>query len=139
MYEVRGKDKDRLEHDLQLDLVSRTSIQWREARHFGWERDTVFVHLQGEETSLKVADEAILRYGRVPANADALHQRLLWEDDAGAASLGRVMGNLPPPAFKPSEAEKRKEVVAKARTTAVVAKAKAETLWSKLRARLKRR
>lgn len=92
MFEVREKDRERLAADLADDRISRLSLWVREARHFGLDRDTLFVVLAGYEGILDEAQERILGYGRVPEEAERILAWVAWEDDASALALGTVLG-----------------------------------------------
>lgn len=139
VYEVRGKDRERALADLADDIVSRASVRLADAKHFGWDRDTFFVHLDGSDEAAARADATLLKYGRVPANAEAVRKRLLWEDDASAASLGSVMAQLPPPQFKPSEKEVQKARLEQAKAGLKAAKEAAETFAFRMKKRFEKR
>lgn len=101
VFEVRDKDRERLAADLAEDRISRLSLWVREARHFGLDRDTVFVVLDGYEGILDEAQNRILAYGRIPEEADRVLAWVRWEDDASALAVGTVMGPVADPAEAP--------------------------------------
>lgn len=94
VFEVRDKDRDKLAHDLADDRISRLSVWVREARHFGLDRDTTFVVLDGYEGVLLDAETRILAYGRVPEEAERVLGWVKWEDEASAYGIGRVFGEV---------------------------------------------
>ena len=136
VYEVRSQDREKLDAALAQDPVSRTSIQIRDAKHFGWERETTYAVLEGDEERLLLADKAVLAFGRVPKNAQAILERVRWEDEASASSLGHVMSHLPEPKFETSASERRQEIVRETRTVAQRAKAKTQAFFRRVRRRL---
>lgn len=90
--EVRRRDADRLADVLRRDDVSRQSITVKEARAMGLERDTLFVHLEGDEDVLDRAEAVILDFGRRTKLADAVHAGIKREEERAAGSLGFVFG-----------------------------------------------
>lgn len=139
VYEVRGKDRERCLKDLADDVVSRASVRLADAKHFGWDRDTFFVHVEGGDEAAARVDASLSKYGRVPTNAEALRRRLLWEDDASAASLGSVMSHLPPPEFVPDEKERQKQKIEQAKAGLKVAMGKAGLFVFRLKKRFEKR
>lgn len=139
VYEVRGKDRERCLTDLADDVVSRASLRLADAKHFGWDRDTFFVHLDGSDAAAQRADAALLKYGRVPSNAEAIRTRLRWEDDASAASLGTVMANLPPPEFVPDERERQRQKIEQAKTVLKTVKERTALFVFRVKRRFEKR
>lgn len=93
VFEVRPKDKDKLDKVLEDDTVGRQSITTRNAKDFGYpDRDTLFVFLEGEEKAMLHAEALVLEFGRRAAAADELYQKLKAEEDEAASGLGFIMG-----------------------------------------------
>lgn len=92
VFEVRREDADRLEAVLRRDDVSRQSAVVKEARALGLERDTLFLHLEGDEEVLEAAAEVLASFARETPLAEQVHRRLRWEEAAAARGLGSVFG-----------------------------------------------
>ncbi|HEX2022969.1 MAG TPA: hypothetical protein VHH36_09645 [Candidatus Thermoplasmatota archaeon] len=94
VYQVRSADRARLERALEDDILSRQSLQMRDARHFGRPGDLVYLFVDGTEAGLLRADAVILEFAERAPDADVLHGLLVAEEEAAASSLGAVLGDL---------------------------------------------
>lgn len=94
VYVVRSSDRARLDAALGDDVVSRQSIQVRDAHHFGRPGDQLFVFVDGTEAGLVRADAVLLDFAERAPDADVLHGLLVAEEEAAASSLGSVFGGL---------------------------------------------
>lgn len=94
VFRIKSALRARLEEALGDDILSRQSIQVRDARAFGVPGDFVLLFVEGEEKGMLRADAVILEFGeREPAAAE-LHARLKAEEDEAASGLGSVFGEI---------------------------------------------
>ena len=94
VYRIKPALRPRLEEALGDDLLSRQSIQVRDARHFGAAEDYLYLFVEGEEKGMLRADALILEFGERAPNADALHAMLKQEDEEAASGIGSIFGDL---------------------------------------------
>lgn len=94
VFEVRTKDRPLLDAAMQDDTLSRQSIVIRDARHFGFDRDTMFVLIEGVDDAMFRAEGLILDFGRRLPEADDIYQRIKAEEDEAAGGVGFVFGDL---------------------------------------------
>lgn len=93
VFEVRPKDRDKLEAALADDTVSRQSVAIRDASQFGYpDRETIFVFVEGAEAGVMRAEALILEFGRRAASSEELYAKLKAEEDEAASGLGFVLG-----------------------------------------------
>lgn len=76
------------------DILSRQSLTIRDARHFDQPGEVVFLFVEGTEAGIMRADAMLLDFAERAPNAAELHQKLKDEEDAAAAGLGSIMGDL---------------------------------------------
>ena len=94
VYRVKNALRPRLDEALGDDILSRQSIQVRDARHFGQPGDFVYLFVEGEEKGMLRADAVILEFGERAENAEALHRMVKEEDEAAASGLGSIFGDV---------------------------------------------
>lgn len=94
VYRIRPALRLRLDEALTDDLLSRQSLQVRDARHFGAKEDWLYLFVEGEEKGMLRADALILEFGERAPDADALHARLKAEEDEAASGLGSIFGDV---------------------------------------------
>lgn len=92
VYQLKSADRARLEQALTDDILSRQSVQIRDARHFGAPGDLLYFFVEGSEAGILRADALILQFAERAPKAAELHQMLKDEDDAAAAGLGSIFG-----------------------------------------------
>ena len=92
VYQLKSSDRVRLEQALTDDILSRQSLQIRDARHFGAPGDWLYLFVEGSDAGILRADALVLQFSERAPNAAALHQMLKDEDDAAAAGLGSIFG-----------------------------------------------
>lgn len=90
VYRVRAADRARLDAALGDDILSRQSLQVREARHFGVPGDWVFLFVDGTEAGIVRADAVLLDFAERAPEAKTLHDLLMAEEENAASSLGSV-------------------------------------------------
>ena len=83
-----------MEEALGDDVLSRQSIQVRDARHFGAAEDAIYLFVEGEEKGMVRADALLLEFAERAPNAAALHAMLKQEDEEAASGLGSVFGDV---------------------------------------------
>lgn len=94
VYRVKTSDRTRLDEALGDDILSRQSLQTRDARHFGEPGDWLYLFVEGEEKGLLRADAVLLVFAERAPNADALHAKLKAEEDEAASGLGSIFGDV---------------------------------------------
>lgn len=94
VYRIKASLRGRLDEALNDDILSRQSIQVRDARHFGAAGDWLYLFAEGEEKGMLRADALLLEFGERAPDADALHAKLKAEEDEAAAGLGSVFGDV---------------------------------------------
>lgn len=94
VYRIKTADRARLDEALGDDILSRQSLQIRDARHFGAAGDHVYLFVEGEEKGMLRADALILEFGERAPNGDALHAMLKAEEDEAASGLGSIFGDV---------------------------------------------
>lgn len=94
VYRVASKDRARLDEALGDDILSRQSLTLRDARHFDQPGDFVYLFVEGAQAGILRADAVLLDFAERAPNAAELHQLLKDEEDAAAASLGSILGDL---------------------------------------------
>lgn len=90
VYRVKAADRPRLDAALGDDILSRQSIQVRDARHFGRPGNDTYVFVDGTEAGILRADALLLDFADKAPDADELHRTLSDEDDAAASGLGSI-------------------------------------------------
>jgi len=92
VYRVRAAQRAKLEEALADDILSRQSLQIRDARHFGVPGDWVFLFVDGSEAGILRADAVLLDFAERAPDAKTLHDLLVAEDEAAASGLGSIFG-----------------------------------------------
>lgn len=92
VYRLRAVNKPKLDEALGDDILSRQSLQVRDARHFGVPGDWVFLFVDGTEAGILRADAVLLDFAERAPDAKVLHDLLVAEDDAAASGLGSLFG-----------------------------------------------
>lgn len=92
VYRVNATDRPRLEAAMADDILSRQSLQVRDARHFGKPGGDVYLFVDGSEAGILRADALLLEFAERAPDAEALHAQLAAEDDAAASGLGSIFG-----------------------------------------------
>lgn len=92
VYRVKAGDRPRLDAALGDDILSRQSLQVRDARHFGRPGNDVYVFVDGTEAGIIRADALLLDFAEKAGDAAELHRILSEEDDAAASGLGSIFG-----------------------------------------------
>lgn len=94
VYRVKPADRARLEQALGDDILSRQSLQTRDARHFGATEDWIYLFVEGAEGGILRADALLLEFAERAPDAADLHRRLKAEEDEAASGLGSVFGEI---------------------------------------------
>jgi hypothetical protein len=92
VYRVKSSQRAQLEEALGDDILSRQSLQIRDARHFGIPGDWVYLFVDGGEAGITRADAVLLGFAERAPDADKLHDMLVAEDEAAASGLGSIFG-----------------------------------------------
>lgn len=92
VFRVKPSDRNRLEEALGDDILSRQSIQIRDARHFGVPGEHVYLFVEGEERGMLRADAIVLEFAERAPEAEALYRMLKQEEDDAASGLGAIFG-----------------------------------------------
>jgi hypothetical protein len=92
VYRVKSSDRKRLDEALGDDILSRQSLQVRDAKHFGMPGDWLFLFVDGSEAGIVRADALVLDFAERAPDAQRLHDVMQAEDDAAASGLGSIFG-----------------------------------------------
>ena len=92
VYRVKSADRARLDAALGDDVLSRQSLQVRDARHFGRPGGDLYLFVDGSEAGIVRADALLLDFAERAPDAERLHAQLAEEDDAAASGLGSIFG-----------------------------------------------
>lgn len=92
VYRMKPAQVPRLDEALGDDVLSRQSLQVRDARHFGMPGDWVFLFVEGGEAGVIRADALLLEFAERAPDAERLHHLLKAEEDEAASSLGSLFG-----------------------------------------------
>lgn len=92
VYRVKSSQRAKLEAALGDDILSRQSLQVRDARHFGQSGDWVYLFVDGSDAGIIRADAVLLDFMERAPEAQKLHDMLVAEDEAAASGLGAVFG-----------------------------------------------
>lgn len=92
VYRVKAADRDRLDRALGDDILSRQSLQVRDARHFGRPGSDLYLFVDGSDAGILRADALLLDFAERAPDAAELHAALQEEDDEAASGLGALFG-----------------------------------------------
>lgn len=95
VYRVKTSDRAKLDAALGDDILSRQSLNIRDARHFGRNEDALFLFVEGTEGGILRADAMLLGFAERAQDAEDLYRRFRDEEDAAASGLGSVFGEMP--------------------------------------------
>jgi hypothetical protein len=92
VYRTKSSNRAKLEEALGDDILSRQSLQIRDARHFGTPGDWVYLFVDGSDAGIIRADALLLDFMERAPEAKHLHDMLVAEDEAAASGLGSIFG-----------------------------------------------
>jgi hypothetical protein len=92
VYRLKAAERARLDQALTDDLLSRQSVQVRDARHFGQSGDWLYFFVEGSDAGILRADALLLSFAERAPEAASLHALLKEEEDAAASGLGSIFG-----------------------------------------------
>lgn len=94
VYRVKTADRAKMDEALGDDILSRQSLQVRDAKHFGRGGSDLYLFVDGSEAGILRADALLLGFAERAPDAAELHAIMAEEDDAAAGGLGSIFGDV---------------------------------------------
>jgi len=95
IFEVKREQIGKINEMLKDDIINRQSVLTRDAHALGIDKDVSYFKIEGNEDSLKRAEELAKEYEFTKLDEKAceeVNQKILDEEDSAADGMGMIFG-----------------------------------------------